>query len=79
MTTVTLTPDTSNYTNNSRTTNPAVKQHKQFIENFKLCMEYYEVDIEEAKYERDRCLANMYDAERCYSVIAAGIGGMRNE
>ena len=79
MTTVTLTPDTSNHQNSSRATNPVVKPHKQFIENFKLCMEFYEVDIEEARYERDRCLANMYDAERCYSVIAAGIRGIRNE
>lgn len=56
-----------------------IKPNKQFIENFKLCMEYYEVDMEEAKYERDRCLANMYDAERCYSVIAAGIMGVENK
>lgn len=78
MTTVTLTPDTSNHPNSSRATNPVVKPHKQFIENFKLCMEYYEVDVEEAKYERDRCLANMYDAERCYSVVAAGIRGIKS-
>lgn len=55
-----------------------IKPHKQFIENFKLCMEFYAVDMEEAKYERDRCLANMYDAERCYSVIAAGIMGIKS-
>ena len=68
----------SKYPNRSRTTSPAVKPHKQFIENFKLCMEFYEVDIEEAKYERNRCLANMYDAERCYSVIAAWIRGIKS-
>lgn len=68
----------ANHPNRSRTTSPAVKPSKQFIENFKLCMEFYEVDMEEAKYERDRCLANMYDADRCYSVIAAGIRGIRN-
>lgn len=56
-----------------------MKPSKQFIENFKLCMEFYEVDMEEAKYERDRCLANMCDAERCYSVIAAGVRGLRDE
>lgn len=50
-----------------------MKPHKQFIEDFKLCMEFYKVDIDEAKFERDRCLANMAYAERCYSVIAAGI------
>lgn len=63
----------SNHQNHNRASNPVVKPHKQFIENFRLCMEYYEVDVEEAKYERDRCLANMHDAERCYSVVAAGI------
>lgn len=49
------------------------------MEDFKLCMEYYEVDIDEAKFERDRCLRNMNGAERCYSVIAAGIRGLNNE
>ncbi len=49
------------------------------MEDFKLCMEYYEVGIEEAKFERGRCLANMGDAERCYSVIAAGIRGLYYE
>lgn len=68
----------TSHQNRSRATNPVVKPHKQFIENFKLCMEFYEVDMEEAKYERDRCLANMYDAERCYSVIAAGIRGIKS-
>ena len=51
---------------------------KQFMEDFKLCMEYYEVEIEEAKFERGRCLANMSDAERCYSVIAEGIRVLNN-
>lgn len=54
-------------------TNTKQKPSKQFMDDFKLCMEYYEVEIEEAKFERGRCLANMYVAERCYSVIAAGI------
>lgn len=67
----------SNHQSHNRAPNQVVKPSKQFIENFKLCMEYYEVDIEEARYERDRCLANMYDAERCYSVVAAGIRGIK--
>jgi len=46
------------------------------MEDFKLCMEFYEVDMDEAKFERDRCLKNMHDAERCYSVVAAGIRGL---
>jgi len=60
-------------------TNIKPKPSKQFMEDFKLCMEYYEVEIEEAKFERGRCLANMSDAERCYSVIAAGIRRINNE
>ena len=60
-------------------TNTKPKPSKQFMEDFKLCMEYYEVEIEEAKYERDRVINNMCGAERCYSVIAAGIRGMNYE
>ena len=59
-------------------TNTKPKPSKQFMEDFKLCMEYYEVEIEEAKYERDRVINNMCGAERCYSVIAAGIRGLNN-
>ena len=60
-------------------TNTKQKPSKQFIEDFKLCMEFYEVEIEEAKFERNRCLDNMDNAFRCYSVIAAGIRGLNNE
>ena len=59
--------------------NTKPKPSKQFIEDFKLCMEYYEVEIEEAKFERNRVINNMNDAERCYSVIAAGIRRINNE
>jgi len=62
----------------SAMTNTKQKPSKQFMDDFKLCMEYYEVEIEEAKFERGRCLANMSDAERCYSVIAAGIRRINN-
>jgi len=62
----------------SAMTNTKQKPSKQFMDDFKLCMEYYEVEIEEAKFERGRCLANMNDAERCYSVVAAGIRGLNN-
>ena len=50
-----------------------MKPNPQFIENFNLVMNYYQVDKEEAAYEKKRVMANMADAERCYSVIAAGI------
>ena len=59
-------------------TNTKQKPSKQFMEDFKLCMEYYEVEIEEAKFERGRCLDNMDNAFRCYSVIAAGIRVLNN-
>jgi len=68
----------SNNYNHNRACRPVKKPPKQFMENFKLCMEFYEVDIDDAKYERDRCLANMHDAERCYSVVAAGIRGIKS-
>ena len=63
----------------SAMTNTKQKPSKQFIEDFKLCMEYYEVEIDEAKFERGRCLDNMDNAFRCYSVIAAGIRGLSHE
>jgi len=50
--------------------------HKQFKEDFALCMKHYEVERDEAMFERDRCLRSeqdYYDAYKCYSVIAAGI------
>ena len=35
--------------------NTKPKPSKQFMEDFKLCMEYYEVEIDEARFERGRC------------------------
>ena len=60
-------------------TNTKQKPSKQFIEDFKLCMEFYEVEIEEAKFERSRVLENYEDACKSYSVVAAGIRGMNYE
>lgn len=45
-------------------------------ENFNLCMDHYDCTSDEAKFEKARILANVEEAARCYSVIAAGI---RNE
>ena len=56
----------------------SVKPHPDFIENFNLVMNHYQVDKEEAKYEKARVMKNMDDAERCYSVIAAGIRALNN-
>ncbi len=47
-----------------------------FKEDFALCMKHYEVERDEAMFERDRCLKSeqaYYDASKCYSVIAAVI------
>ena len=49
----------------SAMTNTKPKPSKQFMEDFKLCMEYYNVEIDEAKFERGRCLDNMDNAFRC--------------
>lgn len=50
-----------------------MKPSKQFIDNFNLCMEHYEVTIDEAKFEKARVVANFEAAEKCYSIIAAGV------
>jgi len=63
----------------SAMTNIKPKPSKQFMDDFKLCMEYYEVEIEEAKFERNRVLENYEEAQRCYSVIASGIMGINDE
>lgn len=39
-------------------------------------MNYYEVDVDEAKFEKKRVLLDYYNASKCYSVIAAGIRGL---
>jgi hypothetical protein len=37
---------------------------------------YYEVSLEEAKFEKKRIMDNLYEASKCYSIIAAGIRGL---
>lgn len=44
-----------------------------FKNDFNVVMNYYQVDREEAAFEKKRCLANLYDAMVCYSIIAAGV------
>ncbi len=41
--------------------------------DFNLIMDYYEVTQDEAKFEKARVLANLEEASKCYSIIAAGI------
>lgn len=54
------------------------KPNPQFVRDFNLVLTHYEVTPEEAKYEKQRVMANMAEAERCYSVIAAGIRSLNN-
>lgn len=54
------------------------KPHPQLIADFNLVLSHYEVTPEEAKYEKQRVMKNMADAEKCYSVIAAGLRCLNN-
>lgn len=47
----------------------------EFIESFNLCMDYYEVPIDEIEYEKERVRKNYEDACKCYMDIAAKIKG----
>ena len=44
-----------------------------------VCFNYYEVDREEAKFEIQRIKNNLYEASKCYSIIAAGIRGLNEK
>lgn len=41
-----------------------------------VCFNFYGVDREEAKFEIERIKNNIYEASKCYSIIAAGIRGL---
>lgn len=43
---------------------------KQFKRDFDFCMKHYEVTGDELEFEKERCRANMSEAERCYSSVA---------
>ena len=43
---------------------------KQFKEDFNLVLNHYQVDVEEAKFEKARVMANYRDAALCYAAIA---------
>jgi len=40
---------------------------------------YYKVDKDEAKFEIERIKNNLYEASKCYSIIAAGIRGLNEK
>lgn len=43
---------------------------RQFKEDFNLVLNHYQVDVEEAKFEKARVMANYRDAALCYAAIA---------
>lgn len=43
---------------------------KQFKDDFNLVLNHYRVDVEEAKFEKARVMANYHDAALCYAAIA---------
>ena len=53
-----------------------MKPHPQFIEDFNLVMNYYEVEREDANREKKKWMADPVSIERSYSIIAAGVRAM---
>lgn len=43
---------------------------KEFKDDFNLVLNHYQVDVEEAKFEKARVMANYRDAALCYAAIA---------
>ena len=43
---------------------------KEFKDDFNLVLNHYQVDTQEAKYEKARVMANYDDAALCYATIA---------
>lgn len=52
---------------------------QQTKDDVNLCFNHYGVDREEARFEIERIKRNIYEASKCYSIIAAGIRGLENE
>lgn len=44
-----------------------------------VCFNHYEVDREEARFEIERIKNSLYEASKCYSIIAAGIRGLNEK
>ena len=47
-----------------------MKPTKQFKDDFNLALNHYQVEVEEAKFEKARVMANYNDAALCYAAIA---------
>ncbi len=46
---------------------------QKFKHDFNLVLNHYQVDVDEAKFEKARVMANYHDAARCYDDIAKNI------
>ena len=55
------------------------KPNPQFISDFNLVMNYYEVDREDANREKKKWMDDPCALERSYSIIAAGVRAMLNK
>jgi len=47
-----------------------LKPTQKFKEDFNLVLNHYQVDVDEAKFEKSRVMANYNDAALCYADIA---------
>ena len=47
-----------------------LKPTQKFKDDFNLVLNHYRVDVEEAKFEKARVMANYNDAALCYAAIA---------
>ena len=52
------------------------KPHPQFIEDFNIVMNYYEVERDDANREKKKWMADPDAIEKSYSIIAAGVRAM---
>ena len=43
---------------------------KEFKDDFNLVLNHYQVDVDEANFEKARVMANYNDAALCYAAIA---------
>lgn len=55
------------------------KPHPQFIEDFNIVMNYYEVELEETNREKKKWMDDPDAIEKSYSIIAAGVRAMLNK
>jgi len=46
------------------------KPTQKFKDDFNLVLNHYQVDVDEAKFEKARVMANYNDAALCYAAIA---------